>query len=132
MILLVSNRKQAYSPYLLISQLPSTIMPDDIKRMAITEGSIMDVIYHRNQYMEFQNKITVVFRSATDAVEFITQKYGKYLGGHKINMNMVGFFFYRSLVRSQICFSTSECSNDADPVKLDYLQCIVGSISSQG
>ncbi|KAF9289871.1 hypothetical protein BGZ68_008470 [Mortierella alpina] len=85
----VSNRKQAYSPYLLISQLPSTIMPDDIKRMAITEGSIMDVIYHRNQFMEFQNKITVVFRSATDAVEFITQKYGKFLGGHKIVMNML-------------------------------------------
>ncbi|KAF9573188.1 hypothetical protein EC968_008930 [Mortierella alpina] len=85
----VSNRKQAYSPYLLISQLPSTIMPDDIKRMAITEGSIMDVIYHRNQFMEFQNKVTVVFRSATDAVEFITQKYGKYLGGHKILMNML-------------------------------------------
>ncbi|KAF9948188.1 hypothetical protein BGZ72_009862 [Mortierella alpina] len=85
----VSNRKQAYSPYLLISQLPSTIMPDDIRRMAITEGSMLDVIYHRNQFMEFQGKITVVFRSATDAVEFITQKYGKFLGGHKILMNML-------------------------------------------
>ncbi len=99
MILTVSNRKQAYSPYLLISQLPSTIMPDDIRRMAITDGSILDVIYHRNQYMEFQNKITVVFRSATDAVEFITQKYGKFLGGHKINMNMVGFLFMRDRIR---------------------------------
>ncbi|KAG0214295.1 hypothetical protein BGX28_002403 [Mortierella sp. GBA30] len=85
----VLNKKQAYSPYLLISQLPPTVMPDDIKRMAITEGSILEIIYHRNQYMEFLNRITVVFRSATDAVEFITQKWGKFLSGHKLAMNML-------------------------------------------
>jgi len=64
-------------------------MPDDIKRMAVSEGSITDIIYHRNRYMEFQNRATVVFRSATDAVEFIAQKYGKFLGGHKLSMNLV-------------------------------------------
>ncbi|KAF8983877.1 hypothetical protein BGZ46_009334 [Entomortierella lignicola] len=85
----VTKRKQAYSPYLWISQLPTTVMPDDIKRMEISEGSITDIIYHRNQYMEFLNRVTVVFRSATDAVEFITQKYGKYLSGHKLVMNML-------------------------------------------
>ncbi|KAI1320104.1 hypothetical protein EDD11_002076 [Mortierella claussenii] len=85
----VSKKKQAYSPYLLISQLPSTVMPDDIKRLAISKDSITDIIYHRNQFMEFQNRVTVVFRSATDAVEFITQKYGKFLTGHKLNMNML-------------------------------------------
>jgi hypothetical protein len=86
---LVTKKKQAYSPYLLISSLPPTVMPDDIRRMAVAEGSITDIIYHRNKYMEFQNRITVVFRSSTDAVEFIAQKYGKFLGGHKLNMNMV-------------------------------------------
>ncbi|KAG0375025.1 hypothetical protein BGX24_009643 [Mortierella sp. AD032] len=85
----VTNKKQAYSPYLLISQLPSTVMPEDIKRMASTKDSIKDIIFHRNQFMEFQNKVTVVFRSATDAVDFIAQKYGKFLGGHKLNMNML-------------------------------------------
>ncbi|KAG0308477.1 hypothetical protein BGZ98_007837 [Dissophora globulifera] len=85
----VTKRKQAYSPFMLITQLPSTVMPDDIKRMASSEGSIKDIIYHRNQYMEFQNRATVVFRSATDAVEFITQKYGKFLGTHKLNMTLV-------------------------------------------
>ncbi|KAG0003742.1 hypothetical protein BGZ79_000141 [Entomortierella chlamydospora] len=84
-----TKRKQAYSPYLWISQLPSAVMPDDIKRMEISEGSITDIIYHRNQYMEFLNRVTVVFRSATDAVEFITQNYRKYLGGHKLVMNML-------------------------------------------
>ncbi|KAF8962372.1 hypothetical protein BGZ52_012250, partial [Haplosporangium bisporale] len=39
--------------------------------------------------MEFQGKVTVVFRSATDAVEFITQRYGKFLSGHKLSMNML-------------------------------------------
>lgn len=86
---LVLKKKQAYSPYLVISQLPSTVMPDDIQRMALTEDSIVDIIYHRNQYMEFRNRVTVVFRSATDAVEFLTQKYGKFLAGHKLNMSMV-------------------------------------------
>ncbi|KAF9191085.1 hypothetical protein BGZ51_007794 [Haplosporangium sp. Z 767] len=85
----VTKKKQSYSPYLLISGLPSTAMPDDIKRMAVTEGSIKEIIYHRNQYMEFQNRVTVVFRTATDAVDFITQKYGKFLGGHKLNMNLL-------------------------------------------
>ncbi|KAF9120915.1 hypothetical protein BGW39_010987 [Mortierella sp. 14UC] len=85
----VTNKKQAYSPYLLITQLPSTVMPDDIKRMADSKDSIKDIIFHRNQYMEFQNKVTVVFRSATDAVNFIAQKYGKFLGGHKLVMNML-------------------------------------------
>ncbi|KAG0361817.1 hypothetical protein BGZ54_008929 [Gamsiella multidivaricata] len=85
----VTKKKLAYSPYILISQLPSAVMPDDIKRMAISEGSITDIIYHRNQFMEFQNRATVVFRSATDAVEFIAQKYGKFLGGHKLNMNVL-------------------------------------------
>ncbi|KAK3825448.1 MAG: hypothetical protein J3Q66DRAFT_327785 [Benniella sp.] len=85
----VTKKRQAYSPYLLISSLPSTVMPDDIKRMSVSEGSITDIIYHRNWYMEFQNRVTVVFRSATDAVEFITQKYGKFLGGHKLNMNLL-------------------------------------------
>ncbi|KAF9437281.1 hypothetical protein BGZ76_001343 [Entomortierella beljakovae] len=85
----VTKRKQAYSPYLWISQLPSTVMPDDIKRMEVTEGSIIDVIYHRNRYLEFLNRVTVVFRSATDAVEFLTQKYGKFLGGHKLTLSML-------------------------------------------
>ncbi|KAG0007033.1 hypothetical protein BGZ65_011767 [Modicella reniformis] len=85
----VSKKKQAYSPYLLISSLPSTVMPDDIKRMAVSEGSISDIIYHRNRCMEFQNRVTVVFRSATDAVDFIAQKYGKFLGSHKVNMSML-------------------------------------------
>ncbi|KAF9926572.1 hypothetical protein FBU30_003859 [Linnemannia zychae] len=84
-----TNKKQAYSPYMLISQLPPTVTPDDIRRMADSKDSIKDIIFHRNQFMEFQNKVTVVFRSATDAVDFITQKYGKFLGGHKINMNML-------------------------------------------
>ncbi|ORZ27640.1 hypothetical protein BCR41DRAFT_367251 [Lobosporangium transversale] len=64
-------------------------MPDDIKRMAVAENTIADIIYHRNMFMEFQNRVTVVFRSATDAVEFITQKYGKFLCGHKLNMTML-------------------------------------------
>ncbi|KAF9089851.1 hypothetical protein BGX29_011817 [Mortierella sp. GBA35] len=85
----VTNKKQAYSPYLLISQLPSTVMPDDIRRMADSKDSIKDIIFHRNQFMEFQNRVTVVFRSATDSVDFITQKYGKFLNGHKLNMNML-------------------------------------------
>ncbi|KAG0225577.1 hypothetical protein BGX31_007595 [Mortierella sp. GBA43] len=85
----VTKKKQAYSPYLLISSLPPTVMPDDIRRMAVAEGSMTDIIYHRNKYMEFQNRVTVVFRSSTDAVEFIAQKYGKFLGGHKLNMNML-------------------------------------------
>jgi hypothetical protein len=87
---IVTKKKQAYSPYLLISQLPSTVMPDDIRRLADSKDSIKDIIYHRNQFMEFQNKVTVVFRSATDAVDFITQKYGKFMSGHKLNMTMVG------------------------------------------
>ena len=86
---IVTKKKQAYSPYLLISQLPSTVMPDDIRRLADSKDSIKDIIFHRNQFMEFQNKVTVVFRSATDAVDFITQKYGKFVGGHKLNMTMV-------------------------------------------
>lgn len=85
----VTKKKQAYSPYLLISQLPSTVMPDDIRRLADSKDSIKDIIFHRNQFMEFQNKVTVVFRSATDAVDFITQKYGKFVGGHKLNMTML-------------------------------------------
>ncbi|KAF8945507.1 hypothetical protein BGZ47_002509 [Haplosporangium gracile] len=85
----VTKKKQAYSPYLLITQLPSTVMPDDIRRLADSKESIKDIIFHRNQFMEFQNKVTVVFRSATDAVDFITQKYGKFLGGHKLNMTML-------------------------------------------
>ncbi|KAG0322799.1 hypothetical protein BGZ97_003738 [Linnemannia gamsii] len=85
----VTKKKQAYSPYLLISQLPSTVMPDDIRRLADSKDSIKDIIYHRNQFMEFQNKVTVVFRSATDAVDFITQKYGKFMSGHKLNMTML-------------------------------------------
>ncbi|KAF9910533.1 hypothetical protein EC991_006351 [Linnemannia zychae] len=84
-----TNKKQAYSPYLLISQLPPNVMPDDIKRMADSKDSIKDIIFHRNQFMEFQNKVTVVFRSATDAVDFIAQKYGKFLAGHKLVMNML-------------------------------------------
>ncbi|KAF9332241.1 hypothetical protein BG006_004895 [Podila minutissima] len=84
----VTHRKQAYSPYLLISQLPHTVMPDDIRRLAVNEDSITDIIFHRNAFMEFQGKVTVVFRSATDAVEFITQRYGKFLSGHKLSMNM--------------------------------------------
>ncbi|KAG0349057.1 hypothetical protein BG004_002257 [Podila humilis] len=83
------GRKQTYSPYLLISQLPHTVMPDDIKRMAVTEDSIADIIYHRTPFMEFQGKVTVIFRSATDAVEFITQRYGKFLSGHRLSMNML-------------------------------------------
>lgn len=86
---IVTKRRQAYSPYLLVSQLPSTVMPDDIRRMAVSEGSMSDIIYHRNNFMEFQNRVTIVFRSSTDAVEFITQKYGKFMGGHKLNMSMV-------------------------------------------
>lgn len=85
----VTKKKQAYSPYLLISQLPSTVMPDDIRRLADSKDSIKDIIFHRNQFIEFQNKVTVVFRSATDAVDFITQKYGKFVGGHKLNMTML-------------------------------------------
>ncbi|KAF9114300.1 hypothetical protein BGX27_011201 [Mortierella sp. AM989] len=85
----VLKRKQAYSPYLWISQLPSTVMPEDIRRMEITKDSIADIIYHRNQHMEFLNRVTVVFRSATDAVEFMTQKYGKYMSGHKLVMSML-------------------------------------------
>lgn len=85
----VLRRKQAYSPYLIISQLPSTVMPDDIQRMAVSEDSIVDIIYHRNQFMEFLNRVTVVFKSATDAVEFLTQRYGKFLAGHKLKMSMV-------------------------------------------
>ncbi|KAF8938815.1 hypothetical protein EDD21DRAFT_361246 [Dissophora ornata] len=85
----VTKKRQAYSPYILVSQLPPTVMPDDIKRMAVSEGSITDIIYHRNQYMEFQNRATIVFRSATDAVEFIALKYGKFLGGQRLNMTML-------------------------------------------
>ncbi|KAF9584978.1 hypothetical protein BGW38_004411 [Lunasporangiospora selenospora] len=91
----VSRRKQVYSPYLLISQLPAFVMPDDIQRMALTEDSIVDIIYHRNQFLEFQNRITVVFRSATDAVDFITQKYGKFLSGHRLIMSMLDPFSAR-------------------------------------
>jgi len=39
--------------------------------------------------MEFLNRVTVVFKSATDAVEFLTQRYGKFLAGHKLKMSMV-------------------------------------------
>ncbi|GJJ76390.1 hypothetical protein EMPS_08749 [Entomortierella parvispora] len=85
----VLKRKQAYSPYLIISQLPPTVMPDDIQRMAVAEDSIVDIIYHRNQFMEFLNRVTVVFKSATDAVEFLTQRYGKFLSGHKLKMSML-------------------------------------------
>ncbi|KAG0264262.1 hypothetical protein BG011_007152 [Mortierella polycephala] len=85
----VTKKKQPYSPYLLISGLPSTTMPDDIKRMATTKGSIVEIIYHRSQFMDFQNRVTVVFRAATDAVDFIVQKYGKFLGGHKLQMNLL-------------------------------------------
>lgn len=69
-------------------------MPDDIRRLAVSEDSITDIIYHRNPFMEFQGKVTVVFRSATDAVEFITQRYGKFLSGHKLSMNMVWRVFF--------------------------------------
>ncbi|KAG0049736.1 hypothetical protein BGZ83_005443 [Gryganskiella cystojenkinii] len=85
----VTRMRQAYSPYIIISKLPSTVMPDDIHRMAVTKDSIVDIIYHRNTYLEFSNRITVVFRSATDAVEFLTQKYGKFLAGHKLIMRML-------------------------------------------
>lgn len=82
-------------------------MPDDIRRLAVSDDSITDIIYHRNPFMEFQGKVTVVFRSATDAVEFITQRYGKFLSGHKLSMNMVWKDYFFSL--ESVFFNENQC-----------------------
>ncbi|KAG0259924.1 hypothetical protein DFQ27_003814 [Actinomortierella ambigua] len=67
-------------------------MPDDIKRMAKAEDDIVAIIYHRNDYMGFLGKATVVFKSATTATEFLTQHFGKFMSGHRLSMTMLDPF----------------------------------------
>ncbi|KAG0223068.1 hypothetical protein BGW42_006109 [Actinomortierella wolfii] len=86
-----TGRRQAYSPYVLISKLPPTVMPDDIKRMARSEEDIITIIYHRNDYMDFLGRVTIVFKSATSATEFLTQQFGKFMSGHRLSMTMPHF-----------------------------------------
>lgn len=83
--------------------------------------------------MEFQNKVTVVFRSATDAVDFITQKYGKFVSGHKVNMTMVSRKEIEVLLYSVLALEgfATNLNQRGSIAGLDIYKCHVCSLVNQ-